>query len=104
MAAKEVISVKCPGCGEILEIDVLREKVLAHRKGPHLLADKKAGVDSLDVAIRNVRDSKGRILNEFEAAQEKLKNQSKHLDDLFREAQKKVRETPPKEDDKQPEP
>ena len=57
MAHKEVISVKCPGCGEVLEIDVAREKVMAHRKGPHLLADRKEGEDSLDVAMRNVRDS-----------------------------------------------
>jgi hypothetical protein len=104
MAHKEVISVKCPGCGEVLEIDVMREKVTAHRKGPHLLADRKAGEDSLDVAMRNVRDAKGRILNEFEAAQEKLKNQSSHLDKLFRDAQKKVRETPPEEDDETPKP
>jgi hypothetical protein len=99
---KEVISVKCPGCGEVLEIDVAREKVTAHRKGPHLLADRKEGEDILDVAMRNVRTAKDRIQSEFQAAQEKLKNQSQHLDKLFRDAQKKVRETPPGEDDPAP--
>jgi hypothetical protein len=103
VAYKEVISVKCPGCGEVLEIDVAREKVVAHRKGPHLLADRKEGEDSLDVAMRNVRSAKDRIQNEFQAAQEKLRNQSEHLDKLFREAQKKVRETPPEEDEAPPE-
>jgi hypothetical protein len=99
---KPVISVKCPGCGEVLEIDVAREKVTAHRKGPHLLADRKEGEDVLDVAMRNVRTSKDRIRSEFEAAQEKLRNQSEHLDKLFRDAQKKVRETPAGEDEPAP--
>jgi hypothetical protein len=50
-----------------------------------------------------VRSAKDRIQNEFQAAQEKLRNQSEHLDKLFRDAQKKVRETPPKEDEPPPE-
>jgi hypothetical protein len=104
VAHKDVISVKCPCCGEVLEIDVAREKVTSHRKGPHLLADRKEGEDVLDVAMRNVRSAKDRIQSEFQAAQEKLKNQSQHLDRLFREAQKKVRETPPEEPPAPPNP
>jgi hypothetical protein len=101
---KDVINVKCPGCGEVLEIDVLRERVTAHRKGPHLHADRKEGEDILDVAMRNVRTAKDRIQSEFHAAQERLKNQSEHLDKLFREAQKKVREDPPASDEPHPAP
>jgi hypothetical protein len=103
VALKEVISVKCPGCGEVLEIDVAKERVTAHRKGPHLLADRREGEDVLDVAMRNVRSAKDRIQSEFQAAQEKLRNQSEHLDKLFRDAQKKVRETPPEEEGSSPE-
>lgn len=102
MALKPVISVKCPSCSEVLEIDVAKEKVTAHRKGPHLLADRQEGEDVLDVAMRNVRTAKDRIQGEFNAAQEKLRNQSEHLDKLFRDAQKKVRETPPESDDTRP--
>ena len=97
MARKDVINVKCPCCGEVLEIDVLKERVTAHRKGLHLQADRKEGEDVLDVATRNVQVAKERINTEFQAAQERLRNQSKHLDDLFREAQKKVRENPPED-------
>lgn len=99
---KPVISVKCPGCGEVLEIDVAREKVTAHRKGPHLMADRKEGEDILDVAMRNVRTAKDRIRSEFEAAQEKLKNQSERLDKLFRDAQRKVRDNPAGEEEPEP--
>jgi hypothetical protein len=102
VAHKDVISIKCPCCGEVLEIDVARERVTSHRKGPHLVADRKEGEDVLDVAMRNVRSAKERIQGEFQAAQERLRNQSEHLDKLFRDAQKKVRETPP--DDPKPSP
>jgi hypothetical protein len=97
-----MISVRCPCCGEVLDVDVAKEKVIGHRKGGAVKGDRKEGEDILDTAMRNVRSAKDRIQSEFEAAQEKLKNQSQHLDRLFRDAQKKVRETPPKEGAEQP--
>lgn len=83
---------KCPGCGEVLEVDVARGKVLSHKKGQHPLADRKEGEDGLDAAMRHVKSSKDRIQSEFEQAQDQLRNQSQRLDQLFREAQKKARE------------
>ncbi len=99
MSHKPVISVKCPCCGEVLEVDVAKERVLSHRRGPHLADDRRAGEDVLDVAIRNARAAEERLKTEFLAAQDKVRNQSDHLDKLFREAQKKVRETPPDPND-----
>ncbi len=95
MTLKPVINVKCPCCGEVLEIDVAKERVIAHRKGLHLDADRRTGEDVLDVAIRNSHAAEERIKAEFLAAEHKVKNQSEHLDKLFRDAQKKARETPP---------
>ena len=97
MPSREVISIRCPSCSEVLDVDVAKERVIGHRKGGAVKGDRKVGEDILDTAMRNVKTSKERILSEFEVAQQKLKNQSEHLDKLFRDAQKKVRETPPKE-------
>jgi hypothetical protein len=97
MPSREVISIRCPSCHEVLDVDVAKERVIGHRKGAAVKGDQKVGEDILDTAMRNVKTSKERILSEFEVAQQKLKNQSEHLDKLFRDAQKKVRETPPKE-------
>jgi carbonic anhydrase len=95
--AREVISVRCPSCSEILDVDVTRERVIGHRKAGAVKADAKEGEDVIDAAMRNVKTAKERIQSEFEAAQEKLKHQSQRLDQLFRDAQKKVRETPDEE-------
>jgi hypothetical protein len=100
--AREVISVRCPTCSEILDVDVAKERVIGHRKAGAVKGDAKEGEDVLDTAMRNVKTSKDRILSEFEAAQEKLRHQSQRLDQLFRDAQKKVRETPPKEGEEPP--
>jgi carbonic anhydrase len=100
--AREVISIRCPSCSEVLDVDVARERVIGHRKGGAVKGDAKSGEDVLDTAMRNVKTSKSRILSEFEAAQENLKTQSQRLDQLFRDAQKKVREEPPKPDEETP--
>jgi hypothetical protein len=100
--AREIISIRCPTCHEVLDVDVARERVIGHRKGGAVKGDAKEGEDILDTAMRNVKSSKDRIQSEFEAAQEKLKSQSQRLDQLFRDAQKKVREGPPKDGEETP--
>jgi hypothetical protein len=92
--AREIISIRCPTCSEVLDVDVAKERVIGHRKGGAVKGDAKEGEDVLDTAMRNVKTAKDRIQSEFEAAQEKLKHQSQRLDQLFRDAHKKVRETP----------
>jgi hypothetical protein len=92
MSLKPFVNVKCPCCGEILEIDVAKERVSAHRKGAHLDADRKKGEDVLDVALRVQKAAAERVKDEFTAATEKMKKGAGELDRLFKEAQKKVRE------------
>ncbi|HYC79086.1 MAG TPA: hypothetical protein VEI02_15810 [Planctomycetota bacterium] len=92
MALKPFVNVKCPCCGEILEVDVEKERVSAHRKGPHLDADRKKGEDDLATALRNRQQAEARAKDQFNAAAEKVKKGESELDRLFREAQKKVKD------------
>lgn len=99
MNLKPFVNVKCPCCNEVLEVDVARQRVVAHRKGLHTSDDRRDGEDGLDVAFRNAQVAEERSKADFISAQDKLKNQSARLDQLFRDAQKKVAETPPSPDD-----
>lgn len=89
---KTIIDVKCPCCSEVLEIDVETETVIAHRKGPHLKADARAGEDPFSVAVRMQREAKERADREFLKAKDDLSNESQRLDELFRRASKKAAE------------
>lgn len=100
MNLKPVVSVKCPCCGEVLEIDVAKERVVAHRKGLHLDADRKAGEDTLSVALRNQKAVADRAADDFAAAAKKLAKGSSELDRMFDEAQKKVKKLGDGFDDK----
>ena len=92
MPLKPVINVKCPCCKEILEIDVKKERVSSHRKGRHLKDDAQEGEDGLDVALRQRKEHTSSLDARFDSAQDKLKNQSQHLEDLFKDAKKKAKE------------
>ena len=92
MPLKPVINVKCPCCKEILEIDVEKQRVLAHRKGRHLKDDAKEGEDGLDVAVRQQEESTAALDSRFAKAQDKLKNQAERLEKLFGEAKEKAKE------------
>jgi hypothetical protein len=89
MPLKPVVNVKCPCCHEVLEIDVAKERVVAHRKGKHLLEDRKAGEDALSVALRNQKSVTDRALDDFEAAAARLKKGT-DADRIFDEARKKA--------------
>ncbi len=91
MSLKPIVNVKCPCCREVLEIDVAKERVIAHRKGPHLDADAKAGEDPLSVAVRNQKSSAERVEDEFSAVVQKVKKGQNELDRLFQDAKKKVK-------------
>ena len=92
MALNPFVNVKCPCCGHILEVDVEKERVIAHRKGKHLRDDADAGEDEMDVALRQQKDSIDERDQAFLDAQKRLKNQSQRLDDLFDQARKKTRD------------
>ena len=99
MAAKPVISVKCPCCKSILEVDTEKRRVLAHRKGRHLSDDAGEGEDGMDVAVRNHMETKAKIDDKFAAATDGMKNQSARLDELFDEAAKKAKDMKDEDDD-----
>ena len=92
MALKPVIDVKCPCCKSILEIDVARERVVAHRKGAHLKEDAREGEDGLDVALREAQRRKAELEDRFHSARRELDRSSDRLDRLFKEAQKRALE------------
>lgn len=92
MPLKSIVNVKCPCCSSVLEVDVTLERVVAWRRGSHLKDDARAGEDGLDVAMRNQRDTKHRAESDFLAAQDQLKHQSEHLEDLFRKAKEKAKD------------
>ena len=97
MARKAVINVKCPCCKRILEVDVEKERVVAHREGSHLKEDAKDGEDMLDVALRQTKESRDRAEDRFRDAKERLSNQEDRLEKLFEDAQRKAKEEGPDE-------
>ena len=99
MPLKPVINVKCPCCKEILEVDVKKERVIAHRKGHHLKDDAGEGEDGLDVAVRQQKEHTSGLDSRFDQAQDKLKNQSSRLDQLFADAKEKAKDMEDEPDD-----
>jgi len=102
MPAKPVISVKCPCCKMILEVDTRKERVSSFRKGRHLTDDAQEGEDSMDVAVRDHQDRQGRIEDDFLKAQTGLANQADRLNDLFEQAKDQVRDDDPEDDPDNP--
>lgn len=92
MPSKAVISVKCPCCKSILEVQVEQERVLSHRAGRHLKQDAGDGEDMMDVALRDQADSADRIEDKFLKAQDKLRNQEDRLDQMFKDAADKAKD------------
>lgn len=99
MPKKSVINVKCPCCDAILEVDVEKERVLSHRRGRHLMDDARSGEDAFGVAIRNQREARERADRQFDQARDALGSESSRLDELFRDAQRKVAEERDEDDD-----
>jgi hypothetical protein len=99
MPLKPVINVKCPCCKEILEIDVEKQRVRAHRKGKHLKDDAEEGEDGLDVALRQQKEHTSSLDSRFNQAQDKLKGQKDRLEQLFSEAKEKAKDMEDEPDD-----
>jgi hypothetical protein len=92
MSNKNVISVQCPGCKGYLDIDVVREKVVGHKK--HVGADDPTkDKDALfEDVVNRVKSRTAETEDKFLSAQRAVKESSKRLDDLFGEVKKKIAE------------
>ena len=99
MNLKPIISVKCPCCKEILEVDVEKERVRSHRKGHHLKDDALEGEDGMGVALRQQKERTSGLDSRFAEAQDKLKNQASRLDQLFSDAKEKAKDMKDEPDD-----
>jgi hypothetical protein len=89
---KAIITVTCPDCKGVLEIDVAREKIVAHRKRIDV-EDKTADKGALfDDVVNRVRNRETEAEAKFREAQETVRDSKKRLDHLFGEMKKKVAE------------
>jgi hypothetical protein len=102
MAGKPVISIKCPCCRSVLEVDTEAARVIAHRKGAHLKEDAKKGEDELAVALRNHEENRSKVEDQFRLAEDNVRNQASRLDALFDEARKKAARSKEDEDPDNP--
>lgn len=88
---KAVITVTCPDCGGVLEIDVAREKVLSHRE--KLDVENAKDKDALfDDVVKRVATRPSETEKKFEAARAAEEKKSDRLEDLFDDVKKKVAE------------
>lgn len=87
---KSTIKVKCPECKGILEIDVVHEKVIAHK---HTLDDEATEQDKdalFDDVLGRVkaRHAEGDAL--FDKVKESVERNDERLDQLFGEMKDKI--------------
>ena len=108
---KTIITVTCPECGGLLEIDVARERVLGCRFPSGLSEDPNAPEDEgkdkavlLDEAVEKVRDRQRKGDALFDEALKNVEDSEKKLDALFGEVKKKVAEEKKKPPRKDPDP
>ncbi|GIW71492.1 MAG: hypothetical protein KatS3mg102_1034 [Planctomycetota bacterium] len=81
--------IRCPGCKTEIEIDRHSGKVIRH--GP--AAGAPADPSRFEQVLGTVRSREGRGASAFDAAAAELQNRSRKLDDAFRQAVQKVRES-----------
>jgi hypothetical protein len=81
------IVIKCPCCHVELDIDVATEKVI--RTGPK--PGEAQGVERFDAALKAVKKPKD--LGAFDKAKQNVRERESKLDDVFKDAFKKVKES-----------
>lgn len=89
---KAIITVVCPDCKGVLEIDVARERVVAHRKRIDIEDQTQDKGALFDDVVHRVRHRETEAEAKFREAQEAVQNSKKRLDQLFGEMKKKVAE------------
>ena len=75
-----VITVKCPKCREVLEVDAQTGDVLRHRDE----AKSKPGADFLGDRLRELEAEKARREAVVEHGRQREKNRQEEFDSLFR--------------------
>lgn len=95
------LTIRCPGCGDAVEVDSSSGKVLSHRKKG--AADAPA--DLLAMA-REVERKRQEAPNDFGSTLQDLERRKKKAESLFDEARRKAQDeldrhggVPPKEED-----
>jgi hypothetical protein len=86
--------VKCPQCGGVLTIDERHRKVVGHTSVEETEQKPEQRLESI---LDKVQKSKAEQESRLAAAKERESQRKKHLEDLFKEAQEKSRDS---DDDK----
>lgn len=89
---KSVITVTCPCCQGLLDIDVARQKVLSHKRKVDLEKGEKSVDDIFGDAVNRARSSEAEAERVFEKAREEQRDSAAKLDALFGDMKKKVQE------------
>ena len=95
------LTIRCPGCGDEIEIDPATGKILLHRK-----KGQAAGPVDLLEKVKEVERKKQEAGLGFDTALQELEQRKKKAETLFDEARRKAQEelekhggVPPKEED-----
>ena len=95
---KSIITVTCPECDGVLEIDVSRQRVLSHKLKVDVDAPEKDKAEMFDDVLNRVRKKQGSGDKLFDAARKEIEGREDKLDDLFGEVKKRVAEEKEKGD------
>jgi uncharacterized Zn finger protein (UPF0148 family) len=90
---KSIITVTCPECGGLLEIDVSRQKVLSHKVKIDGEATPEDKAKLFDEVVNRVKRKKDESEQLFDRLKKDVADSEKRLDDLFGEVKKKIKET-----------
>lgn len=89
---KEFITVQCPGCKGTLEIDVSRQKVVAHKRFLDTENPEKDNGEIFEDVVHRVKARESETEAKFLEAKKNVADNKKRLDALFGEVQKKIEE------------
>ncbi len=81
MNSPKPLSVRCPCCSEILEVDPKDGRVIRHHKAGSPAPGR--GEDPLSAALRATEERRARAASDFDVAADRVKNQQERLDSLF---------------------
>ncbi len=85
-----VITVKCPQCREVMEVEVQTGKVVTHHKE----VKPKPGADFLAERLRSLEEEKAQREAIIAQSREKEKNRGAAHEELFAKVRKKAKEGP----------
>ena len=89
---KAVITVTCPECRGVLEIDVSRQRVLSHKAPLSEGEVEKDKSQQFDEVVDRVRQKRSDAEEKFERAHREASQSRERLDSLFGEFEEKLEE------------